>query len=106
MTPWKISLAAKSQFGDDLPWGLRTQTLLLMLKHHLWWKAIAPAEEDVYFWEKMEPALPNLARSADELAAAVERTGYSDPESMRAAITCVRQALSLEEIVSEPKSHV
>jgi len=96
-------LAARAKLGEDLPFELRTQRLLLVLKHRLWWKAIAPGEADVYFWKEVESGFPALAKEARSLAAVIEGVGYSDPDSMAAAMNELRRALELKGIVSEPK---
>jgi hypothetical protein len=96
-------LAVRAAFGKDMPFELQTQRLLLVLKHRLWWKAIAPGETDVYFWKEVELGFTALAKEADSLAAVIEGAGYSDPDSMTAAMNELRRALQLEAIVSEPK---
>ena len=44
-----------------------------------------------------------MAKEARSLAAVIEGVGYSDPDSMAAAMNELRRALELKGIVSEPK---
>lgn len=95
---------AGAVYGDDLPFGLRTQRMLLVLKHRFWWKSIAGDEQDPCFWQKVQSAFPDLATDASGLEVAIEEIGFVDPDSIAAALSHLRHALDLDQIVCEPHS--
>lgn len=95
-------IGARASYGDDLPFVLRTQRMLLVLKHRFWWKGIAGDEQDAHFWQEVQSEFPALANDASDLEVSIEEIGFSDPDSMSAALSQLRHALNLDGIVSEP----
>ena len=95
-------VSAHHAFGDQAPFELQTERMLMLVKHRLWWNAIAPGRADIYFWAWLEREFPSLAEAAGILSAVVENLGYSTPDSMSSAINELRRSLNLEGALSEP----
>ena len=95
-------IASRAAYGDDLPFELRTERMLLVLKHRFWWKAIAGDEQDCHFWQEVQSEFPDLANDASYLEVSIEKTGFADAGPMSAALSQLRHELHLGEIVSEP----